>query len=86
MPRVSDKLFPMATTQLQRRLQKALEGRSVQQAADEWGMPYWIVRDTARGSTDCPRPLYIPNMAKGLGITAEELIHEAYAPLEPVTV
>lgn len=83
MPAVSSKLFPMATTRLQRRLQSALEGRSVQQVADEWDVPYWIVRDTARGATDCPKGLYIPSMARGLGITSDELIEEAYARLEP---
>lgn len=83
MPAASTKMFPMATTRLQRRLQQALKDRSVQQAADEWGVPYWVIRDTAKGSTDCPRGLYIPNMARGLGITSDDLIQEAYARLEP---
>ena len=84
MPAISAKMFPMATTKLQRRLQQALTDRSVQQAADEWGVPYWIVRDTARGATDCPKPLYIPSMARGLGISSDELIEEAYARLDLV--
>lgn len=86
MPAIAGKMFPMATTRLQRRLQQALKDKSVQQAADEWGVPYWVVRDTAKGSTDCPRALFIPGMAKGLGISTDEFIAEAYEQLEPVAV
>lgn len=89
MPAKGARLAPVMrapVTRLQRRIQKAITDRSVQQVADEWEIPYWVLRDTARGSTDCPRGLYLPNMARGLGITIEQLIEEAYAPLEPMAV
>lgn len=86
MPAKGFRMQPMAMSRLQVRLQRALESRSVQQVADEWDVPYWVVRDTARGSTDCPRGLYIPGIARGLGITADQLIEDAYAPAEPEAV
>ena len=73
-------------TKLQERLAEFLRNQSVQQAADEMGIPYWVVRDTLRGSTDCPRGLYIPGMARGLGITADQLLEDAYAPVEAPAV
>jgi hypothetical protein len=73
-------------TKLQARLQRAVGEQSVQHVADDWDIPYWVLRDTMRGATDCPRGLYIPAMAKGLGISAEELIAEAYAPAEHAPV
>lgn len=88
MPVKGDRLRSVnrIVTKLQRRLAVATENRSVQQVADEWGIPYWVLRDTLRGSTDCPRGLYIPPMAHGLGISAEDLISEAYAEQEPSNV
>jgi hypothetical protein len=88
MPVKGDRLRRVSriVTKLQRRLAVATENRSVQQVADEWGIPYWVLRDTLRGSTDCPRGKYIPAMARGLGITSDDLIDEAYAELEPVHV
>lgn len=82
MPAKGARLTPVRkpATKLQARLQDALAGRSVQQVADEWEIPYWVLRDTARGATDCPRGLYLPNMARGLGLSVEALIEEAYAP------
>lgn len=68
-------------TQLQARLFQATANRSIQQVADEWDIPYWVVRDTLRGATDCPRGLYLPKMARGLGISTDDLIEEAYAPI-----
>ena len=84
MPARGARINPMATptTKLQARLQQALEGTSVQQVADAMGIPYWVVRDTARGATDCPRGLYLPGMARFLEISVEELIEEAYAPVD----
>ena len=70
-------------TKLQQRLSRAVEGRSVQQVADEWNIPYWVVRDTLRGATDCPRGKFIPLMARGLGISSDDLIDEAYEPVVP---
>lgn len=91
MPPKGVRLQPVRrpATQLQARLQDYLDNRpgvSVQTVADEWEIPYWVIRDTARGSTDCPRGLYLPAMARGLGITIEMLIEDAYTPYrEPVT-
>lgn len=76
----------MAMTRLQERLADVLTNRSVQQVADEWDIPYWVLRDTARGATDCPRGLYLPNIARGLGISVEKLIEEAYAAIDPAPV
>lgn len=76
----------MAMTRLQERLADVLTNRSVQQVADEWDIPYWVLRDTARGATDCPRGLYLPNIARGLGISVEKLIEDAYAAIDPAPV
>lgn len=80
MPARGVRLIPVdrIKTQLQQRLKEATAHRSIQQVADEWNVPYWVIRDTLRGSTDCPRGLYITPMARGLGISAEQLIYEAY--------
>lgn len=90
MPTRGSRLIPVnrISTRLQQRVQEALTERrqSVQQAADEMDVPYWIIRDTLRGATDCPRPMYLPGMARWLGITTDQLIEDAYAALEPVGV
>ena len=87
MPARGDRLSAMnkvAATRLQQRINDAIGERSIQQVADDWDVPYWVIRDTARGATDCPRGLYIPNMAKGLGISTDLFISEAYERLDPV--
>lgn len=86
MPARGARLAPTMTspkTRLQKRLQDATAERSVQQVADQWEIPYWVLRDTARGATDCPRGLYLPNMARGLGISTDQLIEDAYAAYSP---
>lgn len=86
MPTRGSRLTPVnrIATRLQQRVQDKLAERhqSVQQAADEMDVPYWIIRDTLRGATDCPRPLYLPNMARWLGVSTDELIRDAYAALD----
>lgn len=83
----ADRLKPVMRkphTKLQERLGIAIGDRSIQSVADDWDVPYWVIRDTLKGSTDCPRGLYIPAMARGLGVTTDQVIEDAYTPVEAV--
>ena len=53
-------------------IDEAIGGRPLEQAADEWGVPYWVVRD-ARYKGTCPRALHLIRIAKAIGRDVEEL-------------
>lgn len=61
--------------------------RSVQQVADEWGVPYWLVRDMRRGRIKVPRdPDHRARVAAGLGLSEGEFLQLAFAvPQEATT-
>lgn len=76
---------------LPQRLQSAIGKRSVYQAASDWGIPHWILRDTLSGKIDCPSPRYLPLIARGVSqaeekcVSVEEIIEDAYADPAPDT-
>lgn len=55
-------------------LQRAIGDRTVTQAAQDWGIPRWVLYDVLRGATRCPQGRYIPGIAKGMNRTVEEVI------------
>jgi len=59
-------------------LQEAIGDRSVYQAATDWGVPHWILRDTLSGKIECPSPKYLRDIAKGMNRTVEQVIDLAY--------
>ena len=64
---------------ISKRLQEAISSRSVQEWADEHKLPYWVVRDTLYGRVACPSSRYVTGMARGMGISTDELLALAHA-------
>lgn len=88
MPARSDRFGEMKS-RLQQALLDAIGERSIYQAAQDWGLPHWVLVDTLRGKVDCPSPKYLRQVARGLGLPVEEVIEAAYSPpfnAEPVPV
>jgi len=53
-------------------IDEAIGSRPLGEAADEWGVPYWVLRD-ARYKGTCPRALHLIRIAKAIGRDVEEL-------------
>ena len=77
-------------SRLARLLKDALQGRSIQQAADQCGVPYWILRDVIYGSVKRPHARHLRAIAEGLGLEYDSLVLAAYeddpAPRQEVPV
>lgn len=72
MPRRGVRLQGMSA--LSKHLQKAIGARSVQEWADDNGLPYWVVRDTLYERVACPSSRYIADMARGMNISTDDLL------------
>lgn len=72
----------LGMTKLAREIAKAVGENSVQRKADEWDVPYWVIRDTMSGRIQCPRPIYLPRIARGLKATTDTVIEWAHEPDE----
>lgn len=64
----------VAMTKLAALIHEAVGDRSVQQVADEWKVPQWVLRDVLIGKTRFPRIKYLLAIAKGLGKQVDELM------------
>lgn len=81
MPAKGDRVA-VGMSKLAKKIQTTLDSRSVYQAASEWGIPHWIIRDTLSGKIDCPSPKYLKQVAHGLGWSIDDVIDAAYTEEE----
>lgn len=73
----------VAMTTFAQELHKAIGERSVYQAATDWGIPHWILRDSLSGKIDCPSPRYLLQIARGMDWTVEQVIEAVYPVAVP---
>ena len=70
---------------LKARLDKAIGNRSVEAAAKEWGVPYYVLRDVLARRTRVPRDAaHTDLIATGAGMTTGFFLELAYS-LAPAT-
>ncbi|MCH8346625.1 MAG: hypothetical protein IIC87_06835 [Chloroflexi bacterium] len=48
--------------------------------AKGWGVPRWVIDDGLREKTDAPSARYLPKVARGLGMTVDELLQAIEEP------
>ena len=60
-----------------RMLEDALAGRRVSDVAEEWGIPRHVLDNWRIGKTRLPGSRYLSPVARGLGITVDELLATA---------
>ena len=63
---------------------RSIGQRSVLVAAEEWRVPYYVLRDTIKRRTRIPRnPKHTAAIAAGMGISVERFLALAYAGSSP---
>ncbi|KKM92787.1 hypothetical protein LCGC14_1214980 [marine sediment metagenome] len=78
-PRIHGVMTPYA-----RLLSNHIDGRSVVDVARAWGVPRWVLDDGLRQESKSPSARYLSKVAKGLGLSVEELL-DKIAPQEVPT-
>src|SRR3990167_8854183 len=58
-------------------IDKAMGGRTIKQAAGDWGIPRWVLDDLRHGRIRMPGGDYLVRIAAALGMRVEEVIELA---------
>lgn len=53
---------------------EAAGNKPLRSLAREWGVPYHVVYDAARGKAISPSMRHLPRIAEGLGLSVSELV------------
>lgn len=68
-----------------RLLCERVDGHAVVDVAKEWGIPRWVLDDGISGKVNAPSAKYLPAVARGLGMTVEELLAKLSPQEVPAT-